>query len=146
MADRIYPAALEWLSPSVWDSLDLRVLLLDAAGSYVFDEGDEHVADLSPGSNELGAITGYERKTLGGLDTALVGGRWELLASNVTYTDLGDGESPFPVVQAAVVYEHVSDDADHRLVAYVESVGGATNGETATVAWTDGVVLRVAGP
>lgn len=142
MVSFMYTAALDRLvrGDLVWDSSDIRLLLLDDAGSYTPDRDDVFVADLAPSSNELDT-TGYERKTLAGLDVQTSGGSVLLLASDVVWGPLGVDET----VQAAVVYEQVSDDSDSRLVAYLAS-GKSLNGGGATWAFPAGRVIELTSP
>lgn len=146
MADSTYLAAKVRFATGEldWEAEDLRVLLLDAAGSYTFDASHQYVIDLVPGTNELTA-TNYVRKTLDG--AAVTGdaanNRALLTADNVVYTDLGDGDVSQQTVQAAVIYIHVSDDADSLLVRYLDSVGGVLTGADATMAWDATGVMRL---
>lgn len=143
MTDFVYTDARARLASGGldWGNADLRVLLLDAAGTYVPDPSDVFVAELLPGANELDA-TNYQREPLTGRSVEISGDEVELIADDVTWVDLADGDdSPYPSVQALVIFEQVTDDSDSRLVAWIESGAGQTNGLTATAGWVDGVVL-----
>lgn len=141
MASTIYNTLKEAVGDGFdWAAADVRLLLLDAAGSYTVDPTDQFVADLTPGSNEL-STTNYARKVLANKAVALNGNRAEWTADNVTFNDLGG--SPFPTVGGAVLFVQVTNDADSWLIAYLEDVAGVTNGLDATIAFDPTGIVRV---
>ena len=113
-----------------WSSVDLRVLLLDPASTYVFDATDEFVADLTPGSNEL-STTGYARVTLGTSTPTWDAGSsaWRFLADAPVFPALGGTE----VVTAAVFFEQVTTDSDSLLISHHTFAGVTLDGTDLTV-------------
>lgn len=115
---------------------DVRVLLLDAAGAYSFDADDQFVADLTPGSNEF-SDTNYVRKALTGEAVSQddANDRAEFSADDVTWTALGGTDE----VGAIVIYKHVTNDADSRLIAFIDTtvppLPHQTTGDDFGVAW-----------
>lgn len=125
-----------------WATADVRLLLLDAAGSYVADPDDEFVADLTPGSNEL-ATTNYARAALANQVVTRddVNDRAAWTADDVVFAGLGPS-SGGPTIGGAVLYVHVTDDSDSWLVAFLEDVAGTVNGLDATVAFDPTGIIR----
>jgi hypothetical protein len=90
----------------------LKILLLQ--NSYTYDATDQYVTDLTPATHEHDA-GGYARKTLANVT---VGDRADGLgakidADDVTWTALAVGTLD---LRYAVVYQHVTDDTDSRLL------------------------------
>lgn len=133
-----------WLlagSPSVWAGLDLRVLLLHETSTAVPAPGDEYVAALSPGTNEL-VNDDYTRTALTGLGVAWNGttGRYELQADDVDFGAL----TPDPGTQGVsgwALYVHVTDDDDSRLVMTDLETPMVLNGDHLLLPWPDGIVM-----
>lgn len=143
MASIIYNALKQHVGEGFdWVSADVRLLLLDAAGTYTPDPDDEFVADLDPGTNELDADN-YVRKALSGKAVNLntTDDRAEWVCDNVIFSDLGPSVSG-PTIQAAVLYVHDTDDSDSWLVAYLDDVTGQTNGLDATIAFDASGIIR----
>lgn len=140
----IYPGALQRLTSGElnWVTADIKLLLLDHDGDYYPQQDHVFVADIDPAITELDTAN-YERRTLTGKSISSPGGEWyvDLTANNITYPDLGS--SPYPFVGGAIIYEDAPDDENAQLVAFIQSVSGALNGETAVIAWFNGSVIRV---
>jgi len=109
-------------------SANLRCLLLKAG--YVYDPDDDFVADLVPASTEL-TVAGYARQVLTGLAVTEddAGDRARAAAAAVDFGALAAGET----IDAAVVFELVTNDADSNLVAYYDLGSVATSGANVTV-------------
>lgn len=118
MASALYNKYKHWIGTNDWGADDLRVLLLDDAGSYTFSPDDDFVSDLTPGSNESTG-TGYVRKTMGTVGTVAINktaDRAEFdCADPTTWTG-----ADFGVVQAMIVFAFVTSDAASPLVAYLD--------------------------
>ena len=125
-----------------WAAADVRLLLLDAAGTYVADPDDEFVADLNPGANELDTDN-YARAALTGKAVLRndTDNRAEWIADNVVFEDLGP-TSAGPTIQAGVLFVQVTTDADSWLVAYLDDITGVTNGLDATVQFDSTGIIR----
>lgn len=125
-----------------WVAADVRILLLDDAGTYAPDPDHEFVDDLTPGSNELDTDN-YARAALAGKAVTLntVDNRAEWTADDVVFADLGP-TSAGPTIQAAVLYVDVTDDTDSWLLCYLDDVTGTVNGLDATVAFDPTGIIR----
>lgn len=125
-----------------WETADVRLLLLDAAGTYTPDPDDEFVADLDPGSNELDTDN-YARQALANKAVNLndVDNRAEWTADNIVFSDLGPGVGG-PTIGGAVLYVHATNDADSWLIAFLEEVTGTVNGLDATIAFDPTGIIR----
>lgn len=116
-----------------WEAADVRLLLLKGTG-YTADPTHDFVADLTPASNECTA-TNYARQALASQSVTLndTDDRAQLTHGDVTFTDLGSGDSPQEVIQAGVYFVQVTNDADSYLIKYDDSISGTLNGNTAVV-------------
>ena len=139
----VYPGALQRLASGEldWESADIGLLLLDYDGNYSPQLDHVFVADIDPAITELDTAN-YSRRTLTGKSVSAPSGEWyvDLTANNISFPDLGS--PPYPYVGGAIIYEDAPDDENARLVAFIDSVSGALNGETAVVAWHNGTVIR----
>lgn len=109
------------LGSTLWvGSGDYRLLLIDDAGAYSFNADDDFVADTTPGSNES-AGTGYARKTLGSF-TAAEDDANDWAEYNAADPAIYSG-ADFGVIQAAVVFRFVTNDADSVLFCYLDGTG-----------------------
>lgn len=117
-----------------FEALDLRMLVLDADGTYSVDPDDEFVADLDPGSNEFDT-DGYARQVLANVTVTRNDDddRVEIDWDDVAFGAIGPVSEPYPVAAAVVVYVHETDDNDSWLVAHWP-VTGTADGSTVTVA------------
>lgn len=99
---------------------DYRLLLIDNAGTYTFNADHDFVAGLTPGSNESTG-TGYARKTLTGFAVTVDDANdWaEYDATDPTIYSGAD----FGVIQAAVVFRFVTNDAASPLICYLDGTG-----------------------
>jgi hypothetical protein len=138
-----YTAGIKKLIESGWVASDVRALLLDDSGPYVFDKDHDQLSDLVLGTNELSTL-GYSRQsvsmkslTADNVDDEVVAG-----GGNVVFPDLGPVVGG-PSVGAVVVYFHVDGTAaaDVPFFYVDENLPLVTNGEPLTVAWSpEGVV------
>jgi hypothetical protein len=72
----------------------------------------------------------------------LANNRAEFSGGNVVFTNLGAGARP---VAGAVIYRHVTNDADSPLIQYVDSGGFpyTANGATLTITWNAEGILQL---
>lgn len=117
-----------------FEAADLRMLILDADGTYSVDPDDEFVADLDPGSNEFDT-DGYARQVLANVTVTRNDDddRVEIDWDDVAFGAIGPVSEPHPVAAAVVVFVHETDDSDSWLVAHWP-VTGTADGSTVTVA------------
>ena len=140
----IHRGGLQRVSPYVWPSLDLRVLLLHESSTAAPNADDINVASLTPGSNEL--VNGdYERATLTGLAASYDAGSdtWELTADPADFGPL-TGETLGQGVKGWALYAHVTNDSDSILLRSYSGAAQTLTGDDVRVSWTDGVVFTVA--
>lgn len=141
----VHRTALQTLDADAWTGLTLKAMLLHEASTAAPAAGDQFVADLMPGSNEL-VNDDYDRVTLTGLavtwnSTAEV---YELEADDVDFGEL----TPADVDQGVkgwAVYAHVTDDDDSWLVRSYEGSPIALNGDHVRISWADGILLTIEG-
>ncbi len=119
------------LGEQIFSGLDLRCLLLQTTVPYVFDPDDNFVSDvLSGGVLEI-TVVGYARQVLANVvateNDAL--DRVEYEADQVTFTALAAGQT----IDAAVVFQFVTVDADSPVISYFNLVDQPTNGGNAIV-------------
>lgn len=140
MANGVYTAGILRLISAGWT--DVRVLLLDDAGTYVFDKDHATLSDLTLGTNEL-VTDNYVRKALAGESATAndTDDEVRLDAADVTWTTLGP-DIGGPDVQAAIVYFHVTNDSDSVPFLYLDDdMPKAINGEDWNIQWdTQGLV------
>jgi hypothetical protein len=118
-------------------SADVRVLLTQSG--YTADKDHAFVSSVT---NEISG-TGYSRRALSGRaiteDTA--NDRILFEASNETWTAIGDGSQ---TVARAVVYRHVTNDADSPLICVLDlTTPRVLNGGDFTLQFSGGVVFRL---
>ncbi len=122
-----------------WASSDVRVLLVTSG--YTFNKDHQFVSDLTPGSNELTG-TGYVRKALTGEATSQdnTNDRAEGDANDVTWTAIDAGTAA-----AAILYVHVTNDADSWLVGKFDTGGFpiVTNGGDVTLQWNAEGIIQI---
>lgn len=140
----IHKGGLQRISPFVWTSLTLKVLLLHESSTAAPNVDDVYVADLTPASNEL-VNDDYTRATLTGLtatwdDTLDL---WELKANAVNFGAL-TGATLGQGVKGWALFAQVTNDADSILIRSFEGTAHTLTGEDVLVSWADGVVLTVA--
>lgn len=118
---------------------DFRCLLLrsDGGNTPTFDATDVTVADMdaTAGNTEV-SVGGYARQTMTSEGT-IAGPPAAMQAQKCTFTALAAGQD----VGAAVVYVHVTNDADSYVVAFFDLTNTPTNGGNIEVRWNnvDGV-------
>lgn len=116
-----------------WETADVRALLLKD-GVYAVDPDDAFVADVVAGAAEY-AGTNYVRKALANqtADPDAVGNQTVCHADAVVWVDLGEVDLSDGAVDAAVLYVHVTNDADSWLIGHYPTTG-TPNGNDATLA------------
>ncbi len=143
MAANMYNRGIQdLLKGALWEGGgDYRLLLLNNAGSYSFNADHDFVSDLTPGTNECTG-TGYARKTLAGM-VATLDDTNDQVKCDATDPSVYSGAN-FGVVQAAVVFRFVTNDAASPLLAYLDgaSFPVTTNGGDLTIQFhADGVFV-----
>lgn len=116
-----------------WETADVRALLLKD-GAYAVDPDDNFVADVIAGAAEY-AGTNYVRAALANqtADRDDVS-NWTIChADAVVWADLGEDDLSDGDVDAAVLYVHVTNDADSWLIGHIP-ITGTPNGTDATLA------------
>jgi len=153
MANGVYTAGLLKLLEEGLAAQSVRALLIDDAGSYVFDPDHASLTELDLGTNELTAALNYERKTLAmvaasGDDT---NDRVSIDASPIVWEGLGetDGET----VAAMVLYLYVDGTAANDVpFLYLDNSAAPlpanrlprqTNGGDFTVTWNTAGIVTV---
>ncbi len=131
MANGEYQAGVKRLLDTVGPH-DLRMLLLDNAGSYVFDPDHTNLTALSLGSNEI-STTNYARQDLGGVATTIdtTNNRVRHTSNAGVFASLGP-TSAGPTVKQVVIYIHVDGTAANDVPLYYIDDGGlpkTVNGE-----------------
>lgn len=139
----IHKGGLQRISPYVWTSLTLKVLLLHETSTAAPNVDDVYVADLVPASNEL-VNDDYDRVTVTGLtstwdDTLDL---WKLQADAVNFGAL-TGNTLTQGVKGWALYAQVTNDADSILIRSYEGTAHTLTGDSVLVSWADGVVLTV---
>ena len=143
MADMVYNyAKAKLLSGDIdLDADDIRVLLV-MTNSTCDTEDDCDFIDQFTTLDEMDGAN-YVRKALAGEAVAvdLPNNRGEFDAENVTWTALGVGTRQ---VLGAVLYKHVTNDADSIPIAYIDSGGFPfdANGGDVTITWNDEGILQ----
>ncbi len=121
-----------------WVAHDIRVLLVKPG--YVFDLAHDFVADVV--AHEL-TDGSYARKVLAGKSLSLAGNSVDYVANNPTWLALAGGEQP----AAAIVFKHVTNNADSPLLAYVSLAPHIADGSDYTPKWNNqspsGAVMRL---
>lgn len=142
----IYKAEKQRVAVDEWAARDLRCLLLDTTSTYVFNETDLYVADVLAGGGVEGAWTSYARQALTLSAPTYSGGYWQLLVST---TDFGIiGSSGTHKTAGVIVYQHVTTDADHLLVAHAAvspTVAVYDGSNPFTVTWPGTGLAKVGG-
>lgn len=141
----LHRGGLELVSPDVWATLTLKVLLLHETSTAAPNTDDEFVADLVPASNEL-VNDDYTRETLTGLAATYDSGTdtWELTADAVDFGVL-TGATLTQGVKGWALYAEVTNDADSVLIRSYTGAANTLVGDNVLISWVDGVVLTVAG-
>ena len=139
----IHKGGLQRISPFVWTSLTLKVLLLHETSTAAPVTDDVYVADLSPGTNEL-VNDDYARATVTGLTSTYddTNDVWELKADAVNFGAL-TGATLTQGVKGWALYAQVTNDADSILIRSYEGTAHTLTGDSVLVSWADGVVLTV---
>lgn len=115
---------------------DIRVILVDS--SFNGAANHQFVGDI-PVLGELNG-TGYVRKALSdeAVNVDTVNNRAEFDATDVTWTGINAGTAA-----GAVLYKHVTNDADSPFIAFIDSGGFpiTTNGGDVTIQWNaEGII------
>ena len=143
MTNAVYAAGNAYQAANGWSSLDVRVLLLDAAGSYIFDESHDSLDALNLGSNELNTVN-YSQQALSGESVIAGSSEADLDANDIGWTALGPN-SGGPAVQAVVVYFYV-DGSGTNDIPYLYLSDGfpkQVNGEDFTLHWNLSGLVRL---
>jgi len=118
------------------ETADIRAMLVDSV--YVPDADHVNVDD-GAAANELSG-TGYERKTLASKAVAQddANDRAAFDAADLTWTGLDAGTAA-----AVVLFQHVTNDADSILLAYIDSgFPFVSNGGDFVIQWNaNGIIL-----
>lgn len=122
----------------------IKALLLKGTG-YTFDKDHDAPDNLTPASNEVSGGS-YARQTLGTksgtVDDSNDLGYWS--CGTITFTAVpAQGGSN---VTALVIYEHVTNDTDSRLIAYFDTGTGfplTPNGGDITVTISASGLLKI---
>lgn len=140
----LHRGGLQRMSPYIWASLDLRVLLLHETSTAAPNPDDIYVSDLVPASNEL-VNDDYDRVALTGKTSTYdtVANAWELSADSVEFGPL-TGATITQGVKGWALYAHVTNDSDSILIRSYTGSAQTFSGDDVRVSWTDGVVLTVA--
>ncbi len=114
----VYRAELHRLAVDEWAARDLRMLLLDKTSAYAFDATDLYVADVISAGGVEGTWTSYARETLS-LSAPTIDGseRWQLLCATADFGVIGAAATD--ETAGAIIYQHVTNDADALLVAHL---------------------------
>jgi len=123
------------------DTHDIRVLLLKVAASTSCDtEADAATISAFTTLGELVA-TNYARKAFANeaVNEDTANDRAEFDADDVVWTALGGATND--TIGAALVYKHVTADADSIPIAYIDLTDTPTNGGDITLQWNvEGIV------
>ena len=119
------------LGEQVFSGLDLRCLLLQTAVPYVYDADDNFVADILSGGVIEISVAGYARQALANITATEndTDDRLEYAADQVQFTALAAGQT----IDAAIVFQQVTNDADSPVISYYQLVNTPTNGGNAIV-------------
>ena len=139
----IHKGGLQRISPFIWTTLPLKVLLLHETSTAAPNVDDVYVADLVPASNEL-VNDDYERATVTGLTATWddTNDRWDLKADAVNFGAL-TGATITQGVKGWALFAQVTNDADSILIRSFEGAPHTFTGESVLVSWVDGTVLTV---
>lgn len=142
----IHKGGLQKVSPYVWTSLTLKVLLLHETSTAAPTVDDEFVDDLTPASNEL-VNDDYARATVSGKTVTwnATTKLWELKADAVDFGAI-TGNTLTQGVKGWALFAQVTNDADSVLIRSYEGSAHTFTGEGVLVSWADGIVLTVEGP
>lgn len=141
MASFVYtPAKTALLSGTLdFTADDIRLLLVDSTTTADTEQDIQFVGGLAT----LGELsgTGYVRKALASeaVNEDAGNNRAEFDAVDVTWTGIDAGTAA-----AAVLYKHVTNDADSPLIAYIDTGGFpfVTNGGDFTIQWNAEGILQ----
>ena len=132
---------LNWVSGGGSDSSWKTMLVTNA---YTANPDDHFVstansAELS-GTGYQSGFGGTGRKSLLSrvVTTNTTNDRAELTASNVSWSAINAG-----TIKAAIIYRHLTTDADSILVAYIDLTSVATNGGDITIQWAAAGVINL---
>lgn len=115
----------------LWTDSNIKALIVD--NTYSFDNTDEYVSDVS-GSEVTNSIgTGYERKNMLNRTVVQNANVVSLRADDLTFTSVSTNE----VWDALILFVQGTNDADSKLIAYLDIDNVTTNGSTVDVAFTD---------
>ena len=120
---------------------DIRLALVMTNTTADTDQDMANIADITTLDEMDGA--NYARKSLAGeaVNEDAANNRAEFDATDVTWTALGAGTRQ---VAGAVLYKHVTNDADAVLIAYIDTGGFpfTANGGDVTVTWNAEGILQ----
>ena len=153
MSNRCYNNTIEQMMTGGLDigaGSDVRCLLLGGAGNvYVFDPDDEHLDDLTLGTNELSG-TGYARQAGTG-EAVTQDDTNDRVTFDLNDVAFGTLNADNGDIDAVVLYEEAGGaDATRVLVAYFDDLNPAlpftTDGGTFTVTWNALGVIHATSP
>jgi len=127
-------------SASLHANANLKMLLLRSTGSYAFNPDHDYVADLFSNSAIEITVASYARQALANstvtLDDTNNRATWDF--DNIAFGALETGQT----VRAAVLYEHVTNDADSPLICHIDGIIRVTAAAPA-LASTSGVITGI---
>lgn len=124
-----------------FDTHDMRVLLVMTNTTADTEQDDEFVGTIVTLDEMDGA--NYVRKALASeaINEDAANNRAEFDAADVTWTALGAGTRQ---VAGAVLYRHVTNDADSPIIAYIDTGGFpfTASGTDVTITWNAEGILQ----
>lgn len=124
MASFVYTAAKKRLLDGTLPLTDVRMLLVMTNTTADTDQDLENIADIGTLDEMDGA--NYVRKALAGEATSQddPNNRAEFTTNPVTWSALGNGTRQ---LEGIVMYQHVTNDADALLIAFIDPTGWPLN-------------------
>lgn len=120
MASFFYTHGLDYIHANGLSGKDVRALLVMSDSTADGDEDAENIADIGTLDEMDGS--GYARVTLTGeaVSAITASDRSKFTSDAISFPTLGAGTRQ---VKALILYVHVTNDADARLIAYLDSGG-----------------------
>ena len=120
---------------------DIRVILVMTNTTADTEQDAQFVGNITTLDEMDGS--GYGRAALGSeaVNEDAANNRAEFDAADAVFTNLGAGTRN---VQGAIVYRHVTNDADSPLIAFIDTGGFpyTANGATLTITWNAEGILQ----
>jgi len=132
MANAVYPKAKErgLVGGINWTAGNIRVALVRTSGGsnpYTYGAAHQFLSSVHSDARVATSSNFGSKSVTDGVANA----------ANVTFAAVPAGDA----CQALVIYEHVTDDSDSKLIAYIDSATGlpvTPNGGDITVEWDTG--------